>query len=173
MGSAAAQSGVLCPRRKQNEGIEERGGRVGETVRLLYYNKAAKRGENMAPKSFCAVLVNSPFLGKSWQNVGKTWVWTHTVDRLLSARLDCCIITKAERPGQDRWSGQEVGGGSTLLLLLLCQVHLSATPPSEHSPPAFSSPTPLTPPRCPTRTRELTLKRSVRRPVLLSMRSNV
>ena len=52
MGSAAAQSGVLCPRRKQNEGIEERGGRVGETVRLLYYNKAAKRGENMAPKSF-------------------------------------------------------------------------------------------------------------------------
>ena len=61
MGSAAAQSGVLCPRRKQNEGIEERGGRVGETVRLLYYNKAAKRGENMAPKSFCAVLVNSAF----------------------------------------------------------------------------------------------------------------
>ena len=62
MGSAAAQSGVLCPRRKQNEGIEERErGRVGETVRLLYYNKAAKRGENMAPKSFCAVLVNTAF----------------------------------------------------------------------------------------------------------------
>ena len=39
------------------------------------------------------------------------------VDRLLSAGLDCCIITKAEEegPGQDRWSGQawgREGGGA-------------------------------------------------------------
>ena len=40
---------------------------------------------------------------KEGQNMG--------VDRLLSAGLDCCIITKAEEggPGQDRWSGQALG----------------------------------------------------------------
>ena len=106
-GFSCSSIGCFVSPKKAEWGNRGEGGRVGETVRLLYYNKAAKRGENMALKSFCAFLVNSPFLRKSWQNVGKTWVWTPQCGQASfgSARLLYYNKGREARAGQVVRSG--------------------------------------------------------------------
>ena len=53
-GFSCSSIGCFVSPKKAEWGNRGEGGRVGETVRLLYYNKAAKRGENMASKTFCS-----------------------------------------------------------------------------------------------------------------------